>query len=200
LIESRAIANTFQFKGSLKYKAMKMSSKLELPREGSFIYDMIYDSEKKKALDKFKFINNYLVTPLYRIGILPLLGFSRIFLLLITIGRETGKKRISPLEYHRINDAIHIFSARGTEADWFKNLQKNPEKVKVKLGFHSFKPKIEIIRSRKERLEVIKWYVSAHPNAAKHIFGWNGRTDDPDSGILNPLTDLIQIIKLHKEK
>jgi deazaflavin-dependent oxidoreductase (nitroreductase family) len=179
---------------------MKISSKPELPRKGSFIHNVIYHSEKKKALDKFKLINNYLVAPLYRIGILPLLGFSRIFLLLITIGRETGKKRISPLEYRRINDAIHIFSARGTEADWFKNLQKNPERVKVKLGFHSFKPKIEIIRGRKERLEVIKWYVRTHPNAAKHIFGWNNKTDDPDSGILNPLIDLIQIIKLHKEK
>jgi deazaflavin-dependent oxidoreductase (nitroreductase family) len=178
---------------------MKMSPNPELPRKGSFVYDVIYDSEKK-ALGKFKFINNYLVIPLYRIGILPLLGFGRIFLLLITIGRETGKKRISPLEYHRINDAIHIFSARGNEADWFRNLQKNPEKVKVKLGFHSFKPKIEIIHSKKERLEVIKWYVHNHPNAAKHIFGWNNKTDDPDSGILNPLIDLIQIMKLHKEK
>ena len=73
------------------YEAMKMSSKPELPREGSFIYDVIHDSEKKKALNRFKFINNYLVTPLYRIGILPLLGFGRIFLLLITIGRKTGK-------------------------------------------------------------------------------------------------------------
>lgn len=200
MIESRTIANTFQFEGSLKYEAMKMSSKPELPREGSVIYNMIFSSEKKKALDKFKFINNYLIIPLYRIGILPLLGFSRIFLLLITIGRETGKRRISPLEYHRINNVIHIFSARGKEADWFKNLQTNPEKVEVKLGFHSFKPKIEIIHSRKERLEVIKWYVLNHPNVAKHIFGWNGKTDDPDSGILNHLIDLIQIIKLHKEK
>ena len=177
-----------------------MSSKPELPRKGSVIHNMICGSEKKKALDKFKMINNYLVTPLYRIGILPLLGFSRIFLLLITIGGETGKRRISPLEFHRINNAIHIFSARGKEADWFKNLQKNPEKVKVKLGFHSFKPKIEIIRSRKEKSEVLKWYVRNHPNAAKHIFGWNSKTDDPNSGILNPLIDLIQIIKLHKEK
>ncbi|WP_455276708.1 nitroreductase/quinone reductase family protein [[Eubacterium] cellulosolvens] len=171
----------------------------ELPRKGSFVYDVIDDSKKKKALDKFKTINNYLVTPLYRIGILPLLGFSRIFLLLITVGRKTGKKHIFPLEYHRINNAIHIFSARGKDADWFKNLQKNPEKVEVKLGFHSFKPKIEIIHSKKEKLEVIKWYVNNHPNAAKYIFGWNSKIDDSDSGILNPLIDLIQIIKLHKE-
>jgi len=171
----------------------------ELPRKGSFVYDVIDDSEKKKALDKFKMINNYLVTPLYRIGILPLLGFSRIFLLLITIGRKTYKRHIFPLEYHRINNTIHIFSARGTEADWFKNLQKNPEKVEVKLGYHNFKPKIEIIHSKKEKLEVIKWYVHKHPNAAKHIFGWNSKTDDPNSGILDPLIDLIQIIKLHKE-
>ena len=93
-----------------------------MPRPGTVVYDLVYGTTKqqKKAIKKFHFVNTYCVIPFYRIGLLPLLGFSRIFLLLITIGRKTGKKRITPLEYHRIKDIIHIISARGDRADWFK--------------------------------------------------------------------------------
>ena len=72
--------------------------------------------------------------------------------------------------------------------------------MSVKLGFRSFKPEIEIIDDSKEKLEVIRWYVKAHPTYARYLFGWNRSTDDPKSGILEPLVDLIPIIRLHEAK
>lgn len=173
-----------------------------MPRPGTVVYDLIYGTAKqqKKAIKKFHFVNTYCVIPFYRIGLLPLLGFSRIFLLLITNGRKTGKKRITPLEYHRINGLIHIISARGERSDWFKNLQENPDQVSVKLGFHNFKPRIEIINDPREKFKVLKWYVTTHPTLAKNLLGWNRRTDDPESGILNPLVDFFQIIKIYEPK
>ena len=176
-----------------------MDPKIKLPRPGSTVYNLIHDdiSQQRKAIKKFKFAN-YFFNPLYRIGLLPLFGFSRIFLLLITTGRKSGKKRISPLEYHRINGVIHIFSGRGEKSDWFRNLHENPDDVSVKLGFLNFKPKIEIIHDSKEKLEVIKWYIKTHPTSAQYLFGWNNKTDDPKSGILDPLVELIPIIKLHE--
>jgi deazaflavin-dependent oxidoreductase (nitroreductase family) len=179
-----------------------LDPKDKLPRPGSTLHNLIHENlrQQRKTLKKFKFINNYFFNPLYRIGLLPLLGFSRIFLLLVTTGRKSGKRCIAPLEYHRINGVIHIFSGRGKKADWFKNLCKNPDNVFVKLGFHSFKPKIEIIHDSKEKLEVIRWYVKTHPTSARYLFGWNNKTDDPKSGILEPLADLIPIIKLHEIK
>jgi hypothetical protein len=176
-----------------------MNQNTELPRKGSVVYDIVYGNEKQKRIiiKKFKFINTFFIL-LYRIGLLPLLGFGQIFLLFINFGRISDKKYIIPLEYHRIDGIIHIFSARGSESDWFKNLIEKPNKVSVKLGFRSYKPKVEIIHDPKDKLEIIKWYVNTHPNAAKQIFGWNRKTDDPESDILEPLVDLIQIIKLHK--
>ena len=163
---------------------------------------MIHDSVKqqRKTIKKFKFINNFFINPLYRIGLLPLLGFSRAFLLLFTTGRNSGKRCVATLEYHRINGVVHIFSGRGKKSDWFKNLRENPDKVSVKLGFHSSKPEIEIIDDSKEKLEVIRWYVKAHPTYARYLFGWNRSTDDPKSGILEPLVDLIPIIRLREVK
>ena len=51
-----------------------------------------------------------------------------------------------------------------------------------------------------EKLEVIRWYVNTHPTLARYLFGWNRNTDDPNSKILEPLVDLIQIIRLHEVK
>lgn len=85
------------------------------PRAGSAMYNLMkVDREKqKKTLGKWKLLNKYFTVPLYKIGVLPMLGFGRIFILLTTIGRKLGKERTTPLEYHKIDGEIHIFSGRG---------------------------------------------------------------------------------------
>ncbi|MHA1143677.1 MAG: nitroreductase family deazaflavin-dependent oxidoreductase [Candidatus Helarchaeota archaeon] len=172
----------------------------EFPRPGSAIYNMIKSNpeERKKTLKKWKRMNKYLTIPFYRIRLLPLFGFGRVFLLLTTIGRKSGKIRRTPLEYHRIDGKIHIFSGRGEEADWLKNLRANPDKVHVRYGFHSFKPKIEIIEDNKEKEKVLHWYVTKHPKAAKMLFGWDPKRDDPGQVDLSSLEDIITIIKLQE--
>ena len=173
-----------------------------LPRQGTVVYDLIYGTvkQKKRAIKKFRFLNTYIINPLYRIGLLPLLGFGRIFLLLDTIGRKSSKRRITPLEYHRISGVIHVISARGDRSDWFRNLQANPDKASVKIGFHRLKPKIEVLDDPKEAFEVLKWYVTTHPTLAKYLMGWSKETDEPELGILNPLVDCFRIVKIHETK
>ncbi|MBY9012233.1 MAG: hypothetical protein KGD70_07655 [Candidatus Lokiarchaeota archaeon] len=65
-----------------------------LPRPGSPLYNLNHDDvdEKKKTLRKWRVLNKYLVLPFYRLRILPLFGFGRIFLILTTKGRLTGTK------------------------------------------------------------------------------------------------------------
>ena len=94
----------------------------DLPRPGSALYNLNHPNEriKEKTLKKYKRLNKFLVLPLYRLKILPLLGFGKIFLILITKGRISGKKRKTPLEYHRIDGIITIFSGRGNESGWNK--------------------------------------------------------------------------------
>jgi deazaflavin-dependent oxidoreductase (nitroreductase family) len=54
------------------------------------------------------------------------IGPTRIVLLLTTIGRKSGLPRITPLQYELVDEVIYIASARGQEADWFKNILANP--------------------------------------------------------------------------
>jgi hypothetical protein len=49
------------------------------------------------------------------------LGPTRLVLLLTTSGRISGQPRVTPLQFEEIDGAYYVASARGTEADWFKN-------------------------------------------------------------------------------
>ncbi|MFX1446069.1 MAG: nitroreductase family deazaflavin-dependent oxidoreductase [Promethearchaeota archaeon] len=171
-----------------------------LPREGSILYNLLKSDEntRKKTLKRFKKMNKYFTLPFYKIGLLPLLGFGRIFLILTTKGRITGKMRKRPLEYRKIDDIITIFSARGENSDWLKNLRANPESARVKHGFHSFKPRIEFVEDYEEKLRIIKYYIANYQKAAKMLFGWNPEKDDLDIIDLSTLTNLLSIIRLHR--
>jgi deazaflavin-dependent oxidoreductase (nitroreductase family) len=155
---------------------------------------------KNKTLKKFKIYNKFLVIPLYRLKILPLLGFGRIFLILTTQGRKTGKKRRTPLEYHRIEDIITIFSGRGEEAGWMKNIRVHPDALMVRHGFHRFQPQVEFVTNEDQKLEIMKWYVVNYGRAAKMLFGWNPKVDDPETTNFTNLLKLISIIKLERPK
>jgi deazaflavin-dependent oxidoreductase (nitroreductase family) len=57
---------------------------------------------------------------------------GNVVLLLTTKGRKSGLDRVTPLQYEQVDGLIYIASARGQEADWFRNIQVDP-KVKVQI-------------------------------------------------------------------
>ncbi|MBY8990258.1 MAG: nitroreductase family deazaflavin-dependent oxidoreductase [Candidatus Lokiarchaeota archaeon] len=169
-----------------------------LPRPGSALYNLNHPDEKikEKTLKKYKRVNKFLVLPLYRLKILPLLGFGRVFLILITKGRISGKKRRTPLEYHRIEGIITIFSGRGEDSGWMKNIRAASESVWVKHGFHSFHAKVDFIQDESEKLKIVKWYVNNHSKSAKMLFGWNPKKDNPEITDFSEFLKMISIIRL----
>ena len=180
---------------------MKTNNAL-LPRPGSPLHKLNHEdeNERKKTLRRWRILNKYLVLPLYRLRIFPLFGFGRIFLVLTTKGRKTGKKRKTPLEYHRIDQVITVFSSRGDQAGWVKNIHANPNHTLIRHGFHSFQPQVEFVTKENQKLEIMKWYVMNHGKAAKMLFGWNPKTDDPETTDITNLLKLITIIKLYRQK
>ena len=53
-------------------------------------------------------------------------GPTRVVMLLTTIGRKSGLPRGTPLQYEEVDGDYYIASARGANADWFKNIVANP--------------------------------------------------------------------------
>lgn len=173
-----------------------------LPRPGSPLYKLNHDDEnkRKKTLRRWRILNKYLVLPLYRLGIFPLFGFGRIFLVLTTKGRKTGKKRRTPLEYHRIDRVITVFSSRGEAAGWVKNMYASPNHIMVRHGFHSFQPKVEFVTEESQKLEIIKWYVINHRKSANMLFGWNRKLDDPETTDFSKMLNIISIIRFYRKR
>lgn len=53
-------------------------------------------------------------------------GPHRIVLLLTTTGRRSGLPRVTPLQFERTDHGYAVASARGEEADWFRNAVADP--------------------------------------------------------------------------
>lgn len=172
----------------------------DLPRPRSAMFNFHYKEEAsiKRTLKRWRNLNRFFMIPLYRIRLLPLLGFGKIFLILKTKGWKTGKKRRTPLEYRRYEGAVVIFAARGEKAMWMKNMRANPDDVSVLRGFHSFKPRIEYISDINQKMTIMKWYVVKYNKAAKMLFGWDSQKDNPETTDFSNLANLITIVLLYK--
>lgn len=172
----------------------------DLPRKGSTLYNLLKadDYTRNKMLKRWKKMNKYFILPFYKIGLLPLFGFGKVFLILTTKGRKSGKMRKTPIEYRKKDGVITIVSARGEKSDWLQNLRANPDETRVRRGFHRFKPHLEFIDDFEEKESFIKYYVINHGRAAKMLFGWNPKTDDPDTKDFSTLLNSVTIICLHE--
>ena len=172
------------------------------PRLGSAEYKLLFGSkeEEKHTLKQWQRLNRFVSIPLYRIGLLPLVGMSKIFLLLFATGRKTGKQRITPLEYRKKDGIIHVVAGRGKKAHWFKNIQANPDTVQIRVGFRKFKASFNVFRTIEEKNELLIWYVTKYPKAAKYLFGWDPKNDDPKTADFTSFSKLIEIIQFYPSK
>jgi hypothetical protein len=101
------------------------------PVPGTMLYDLISKPEfRQKFHTRLKFANR-LVVLLYKVGVLPRLGFGKSIMLLTTKGRTSKKMRDFPVGYYRIDDTVYLFPGWGKEANWYKNLMAYPEDVYV---------------------------------------------------------------------
>jgi deazaflavin-dependent oxidoreductase (nitroreductase family) len=89
------------------------------------------------------------------------IGPTREVLLLTTIGRKSGLPRVTPLQYEQIvND--YIASARGTQADWFKNILSDP-KVHVQIKQQEFDALAEPVTDPIRIADFIEMRLQRHP-------------------------------------
>jgi deazaflavin-dependent oxidoreductase (nitroreductase family) len=94
----------------------------------------------------------------YRRGIRP----RRIVLLLTTIGRKSGLKRVTPLQYEEIDNVLYVVSARGANADWVRNLQANP-RAHVQLQQQEFEASAELISDAGRIVDFFELRLHRHP-------------------------------------
>lgn len=89
-------------------------------------------------------------------------GPTRVVMLLTTIGRKSGLPRTTPLQYEKVDGDYYIASARGRDADWFKNICANSS-VSVQIRNHEFRATAEPVTNPIRIADFIELRLRRHP-------------------------------------
>jgi deazaflavin-dependent oxidoreductase (nitroreductase family) len=108
---------------------------------------------------------------IYRLGLGWIIGDQ--ILLLTTTGRVSKLPRVTPLQYESVDGGHVIGSARGLEADWVKNILKDP-RISVKLGRNQFEAVGRVISEPDEVADFLEQRYANNPNFMKILFWMQG--------------------------
>lgn len=128
----------------------------------------------------FKFFNQFMVL-LWRLGLGSwMIGtkYGGYILVIKHIGRKTSLTRFTPVNYATIDGDIYCTSGFGKSADWYRNIQSNPE-VEVWLPNSRWAGIAEDVTDTENRTEILRHVITASGFAGP-LFGINPKnlTDD----------------------
>jgi deazaflavin-dependent oxidoreductase (nitroreductase family) len=140
---------------------------------------------------------NRLVKTLYTLGFGRLVG--RLVLLLITTGRKTNLRRVTPLQYEEIDGAIYVASSRGQKADWFRNVVADP-RVEVRVKSHRFSGTCETATDPKRIADFLEVKLRRHPKMMRRILGWEGLPTEMSRAQLEEYAAKLALVVIHPER
>ena len=129
----------------------------------------------------------------YAIGLGPLIG--RLVLLLTTIGRVTGKQRVTPLQYESVEGIFYVGSARGIKADWVRNILVN-DRVEVRVKNQYFNGSAAVITDVEKIIEFLLLRIQNHPRMMNAMLKSDGIPQNPDRDQLKDYASRIVLVKI----
>ena len=147
-----------------------------------------------------KFILRLLHLPpqiVYAIGLGPLIG--NVVLLLTTIGRKSGKRRVTPLQYEEIDGVIYLGAALGQKADWFRNIQANP-KVEVRVKSRHFQGLAEPITDTQRIADFLEVRLRRHPKMIGAMLRAEGIRMPPHRSDLEQYATQLALVAITSDK
>jgi len=131
---------------------------------------------------------------LYRSGLGWVVGW--IILLLEHTGRKSGKRHATPLQYEIIDGSYYVGAARGTKADWYRNILVNPQ-VHVKVGRLAFEGWAEPITDLEQVIAFLKYRFKRHPLMMGLMMKMHKLPMHPSDAQLETLAGSLAIVILH---
>lgn len=76
----------------------------------------------------FRIFNKYFMVPMFRLGFGPLMGnpISGYIMVIKHIGRKSGARRYTPVNYAIIDGAVYCIAGYGKKAHWYMNVMARP--------------------------------------------------------------------------
>jgi deazaflavin-dependent oxidoreductase (nitroreductase family) len=132
----------------------------------------------------------------YALGLGSLIG--RLVLLLTTTGRKSGLPRITSLQYEEIDGSIAIGSARGQEADWFKNIVANPH-VEVRVKGRRFQGTAEPVTDLTRIADFLEVRLERRPRMIGAMLRAEGLPAQPDRTHLEALAARLAMVVIRPD-
>jgi deazaflavin-dependent oxidoreductase (nitroreductase family) len=112
----------------------------------------------------------------YALGMGTLQG--KLVLLLTTMGRKSGKPRVTPLQFEEVDGLFVVSSARGIKADWVKNIQANPE-VSMRVKNCCYRGLAKVVTNTARVADFLELRLSRHPKMVGAIMRLEGLSSKP---------------------
>lgn len=132
----------------------------------------------------------------YAIGLGPVIG--NLVLLLITTGRKTGKRRVTPLQYESIDGMIYVGAALGQKADWLRNLKVNPQ-VEVRIKSLRFTANAEVITDPRRIADFLEMRLQRHPHMMNWMLKAEGLRIPPDRDALENYAAGLAVVTIQPD-
>lgn len=129
----------------------------------------------------------------YSLGLGPIVG--RLILLLTTMGRKSGLPRITPLQYEEIAGVFYVASARGQEADWFRNILANPH-VEVQVKAKRFHGVAEPVTDVARVADFLELRLRRHPQMMGAMLRFAGLSTKPNRVQLEQYATKIALVAI----
>ncbi len=171
----------------------------KFPLEGTNLHRVLFDPQHRQSFHAQLKQYNPLVVGLYRMGLLPLFGASRTVMLLTTRGRKSGKLRSTPIGYFRIGGVIHLFSAWGKGASWYKNMIANPRDVWIQIGLRRVLVQTQTLEEPAEICRTIEQFLTESPAQAHYLFGWEPGRDRMERADFSEVIGRVLIVRFFEK-
>jgi deazaflavin-dependent oxidoreductase (nitroreductase family) len=137
----------------------------------------------------FWILNKFLMVPIFRLGLGPLLGspFGGYIMVLKPIGRKSGKTYYTPVNYAIRKGRVYCVSGGRRKADWFRNLLAHPE-IEIILPGGAIFARAEEVSDPVERREAAR-QVLINAGFAGFFEGYNPRSTS-DAALEEKISDL----------
>jgi deazaflavin-dependent oxidoreductase (nitroreductase family) len=103
----------------------------------------------------------------------PRVKGGELVLVLYTTGRKSGLERATPLQYEKIDGAYYVASARGAQADWYRNLLANPQ-VAVQVRGQRLPARAEAVTDPQRIAGFLEQRLRRHPRMMRAMLRLEG--------------------------
>jgi deazaflavin-dependent oxidoreductase (nitroreductase family) len=125
--------------------------------------------------------------------------FGNRVLVLTTTGRKSGLPRQTPLQYEDIDGTISIGSARGAQADWYRNILADPH-VELEIGPQHFKATAEPISDPCQIADILEVRYRRHPRLIGLILRADGVPVPPNRTALEAYASTLTMVAIRDKR